>query len=170
MVTILFAVICNRARIDPEIRDFIRRMSTANPLWGAPRIHGELLKLGINISQATVGRWMPWRSPPRPGGAFCATTFQTLQRLTCSWSPRRRSSCSTPDRDGGGLFTLRSPQNPTQDWLAGQVTEAFPWDTAPGYLLRDRDKSYGPAAGNIIALVLAPAFNRAKLDFEQGQC
>src|SRR5258705_3104961 len=50
-----------RPRINPEIRDLIRRMSKANPLWGAPRIHGELLKLGIEISQATVGRWMPWR-------------------------------------------------------------------------------------------------------------
>ena len=50
-----------RHRIGADIRDLIRRMSRANPLWGAPRIHGELLKLGIKISQATVGRWMPWR-------------------------------------------------------------------------------------------------------------
>jgi hypothetical protein len=50
-----------RPRMSHEIRDLIRRMSRANPLWGAPRIHGELLKLGIKISQATVGRWMPWR-------------------------------------------------------------------------------------------------------------
>jgi putative transposase len=50
-----------RPRISPETRDLIRGMSNANPLWGAPRIHGELLKLGITISQATVGRWMPWR-------------------------------------------------------------------------------------------------------------
>ena len=50
-----------RPRIGVDIRDLIRRMSRANPSWGAPRIHGELLKLGIKISQATVGRWMPWR-------------------------------------------------------------------------------------------------------------
>jgi hypothetical protein len=50
-----------RPRISPEARDLIRRMSNANRLWGAPRVHGELLKLGIAISQATVGRWMPWR-------------------------------------------------------------------------------------------------------------
>jgi putative transposase len=50
-----------RPRISSEIRDLIHRMSKANPLWGAPRIHGELLKLGIEVSQATVGRWMPWR-------------------------------------------------------------------------------------------------------------
>ena len=50
-----------RPKIGTEVRALIRRMSKDNPLWGAPRIHGELLKLGINISQATVGRWMPWR-------------------------------------------------------------------------------------------------------------
>ena len=50
-----------RPKISPDIRDLIRQMSRANPLWGAPRIHGELLKLGINVSQAPVGRWMPWR-------------------------------------------------------------------------------------------------------------
>ena len=50
-----------RPRISPDIRDLIRQMSKANPLWGAPRIHGELLKLGIKIGQATVGRSMPWR-------------------------------------------------------------------------------------------------------------
>ena len=44
-----------------EIREMVRKMSLANPLWGAPRIHGELLKLGIDVSQATVGRYLPWR-------------------------------------------------------------------------------------------------------------
>src|SRR6266849_92658 len=56
-----------RPKMSTEIRDLIRQMSLANPLWGAPRIHGELLKLGIEISQATVGRYMPWRpNDPSP--------------------------------------------------------------------------------------------------------
>jgi hypothetical protein len=63
-----------RPKIGTEIRALIRRMSRANPLWGAPRIHGELLKLGIQISQAMVGRWMPWRpkvpSPPLALGMY----------------------------------------------------------------------------------------------------
>ena len=65
-----------RPKMSTEIRDLIRQMSLANPLWGAPRIHGELLKLGIDVSQATVGRHMPWRPkvPPRPGAHFCRTT------------------------------------------------------------------------------------------------
>jgi putative transposase len=65
-----------RPKMSTEIRDLIRRMSLANPLWGASRIHGELLKLGIEVSQATVGRYLPWRpkDPPRLGVASCTTT------------------------------------------------------------------------------------------------
>jgi putative transposase len=64
-----------RPQTTSEVRDLIRQTSTANPLWGAPRIHGELLKLGIEVSQATVGRNMPWRpKDPSPlGAASCKT-------------------------------------------------------------------------------------------------
>jgi hypothetical protein len=66
-----------RAKMSPEIRDLIRRVGRANPLWGAPRVHGELLKLDIKISQATVGRYLPWRPQvpsPRLGAASCTIT------------------------------------------------------------------------------------------------
>ena len=140
-----------RPRISLEIRDLIRRMSRANPLWGAPRIHGELLKLGIKISQATVGRWMPWR-PKVPSPTWrsflrnhlpdiaaidmfvvATATFDLLYALIVLSLDRRR------------IVHFAVTPNPTQDWLSRQMTEAFPWDTAPRYLLRDRDKSYGPA-------------------------
>jgi transposase InsO family protein len=139
------------AENDPEIRDLIRRMSTANPVWGAPRIHGELLKLGIEISQATVGRWMPWR-PKVPSPTWrsflrnhlpdiaaidmfvvVTATFHLLYALIVLSLDRRR------------VIHFEVTPYPTQDWLSRQMTEAFPWDTAPRYLLRDRDKSYGPA-------------------------
>jgi putative transposase len=140
-----------RPRTNPEIRDLIRRMSNANPLWGAPRIHGELLKLGIKISQATVGRWMPWR-PKAPSPTWrsflrnhlldiaaidmfvvATATFQLLYALIVLSLDRRR------------VVHFEVTPNPRQDWLSRQMTEAFPWETAPRYLLRDRDKSYGPA-------------------------
>src|SRR5229473_6139995 len=140
-----------RPKIGTEIRALIRRMSKANPLWGAPRIHGELLKLGIKISQATVGRWMPWR-PKVPSPSWrsflhnhlpdiaaidmfvvATATFRLLYALIVLSLDRRR------------VVHFEVTQNPTQVWLSGQMTEAFPWDTAPRYLLRDRDKSYGPA-------------------------
>jgi putative transposase len=140
-----------RPKMAKEIHDLIRQMSRANPLWGAPRIHGELLKLGIEISQATVGRYMPWR-PKAPSPTWrsflhnhmhnlvgidmfvvVTATFQMLYALVVLSHDRRR------------VVHFEVTENPTQDWLARQMTEAFPWDTAPHYLLRDRDASYGGA-------------------------
>jgi transposase InsO family protein len=157
-----------RPKIGTEIRDLIRRMSKANPLWGAPRIHGELLKLGIKVSQATVGRWMPWR-PKVPSPTWrsfldnhlpdiaaidmfvvVTATFRLLYALIVLGLDRRR------------VIHFDVTQNPTQDWLSCQMTEACPWDTAPRYLLRDRDKSYGPAfrhrvrAMGITEIITAP--------------
>jgi hypothetical protein len=132
-----------------EIRDLIRTMSQANPLWGAPRIHGELLKLGFDVSQATVGRDLPWR-PKVPSPTWrsflqnhmhdtaavdmfvvVTATFQLLYALLVLSHERRN------------VIHFDVTQNPTQVWLARQITEAFPWDTAPRFLLRDRDASYG---------------------------
>ena len=138
-----------RPKTSAEIRDLIRKMSLANRLWGAPRIHGELLKLGIRVSQATVGRYMPWRPKvPSPTwrtfiqnhmrdvaaiDMFVVTTatFRLLYVLIVLGHDRRR------------IIHFEVSQNPTQVWLSRQITEAFPWDTAPRYLLRDRDASYG---------------------------
>ena len=132
-----------------EIRDLIRKMSLANPLWGAPRIHGELLKLGFDVSQATVGRYLPWRPKvPSPTwrsflynhlhdtaavDMFLVVTakFQLLYALVVLGHERRT------------VIHFDVTRHPTQGWLARQITEAFPWDTAPCFLLRDRDASYG---------------------------
>ena len=138
-----------RPKTSSEIRNLIRQMSMANPLWGAPRIHGELLKLGIEVSQATVGRYMPWR-PKVPSPTWrsflrnhmcdmaavnmfvvATATFQLLYALIVLGHDRRR------------VIHFEVTPNPTQIWLARQMTEAFPWNTAPRYLLRDRDASYG---------------------------
>jgi hypothetical protein len=138
-----------RPKVCSATRDLIRQMCRANPLWGAPRIHGELLKLGIKISQATVGRYMPWR-PKAPSPTWRSflhnhmhclaaidmfvvgtATFRLLYALIVLVHDRRK------------VIHFEVTENPTQDWLARQMTEAFPWETAPRYLLRDRDASYG---------------------------
>jgi putative transposase len=138
-----------RPKTSDEIRDLIRRMSLDNPLWGAPRVHGELLKLGIEVSQATVGRYLP-RRPKAPSPtwrsflrnhmtdiaavdmfAVTTATFRMLYAVIVLDHHRRR------------VIHFEVTQNPTQAWLARQITEAFPWDTAPRFLLRDRDTSYG---------------------------
>src|ERR1700730_11911186 len=157
-----------RPKMSTEIRDLIRQMSRANPLWGAPRIHGELLKLGIEVSQATVGRYLPWR-PKVPSPTWrtflqnhmtdivavdmfvvATATFRLFYALILLGHDRRR------------IIHFNVTQNPTQAWLSRQMTEAFPWDTAPRYLLRDRDAAFGQGfhdrvhAMGIEAVVTAP--------------
>ena len=140
-----------RPRIDSEIRALIRRMSRENPLWGAPRIHGELLMLGIDVAESTVGRYMVRRRRPPSQGwktflrnqaagiasldLFVVRTisFKLLYGLVILRHARRR------------LVSIRVTNNPTAEWIAGQVTDAFPWDEAPHHLLRDRDGAFGPA-------------------------
>src|SRR6202040_1634700 len=140
-----------RPRIDCEIRALIRRMSRENPLWGAPRIHGELLMLGIEVAESTVGRYMVRRRRPPSQGwktflrnhaagiasldLFVVRTisFKLLYGLVILRHARRR------------LIAISVTTNPTAEWIAGQVTDAFPWDEAPCHLLRDRDGAFGPA-------------------------
>jgi putative transposase len=124
-------------------------MSNVNPLWGAPRIHGELLKLDIEISQATVAKYMvrrrgvplpTWRGFLRNqvGGiaaidmfVVASASFRLLYVMIILAHDRRR------------IIHTAVTEHPTAAWLSRQVTEAFPWDAAPRYLLRDRDASYG---------------------------
>ena len=141
-----------RPPIDGEIRDLIRQMSMANPLWGAPRIHGELLMLGIDVAQSTVAKYMVPRSRRPPSQSwktflrnhaagiasidlFVVPTafFKLLYGLVILGHERRR------------LIGFGVTAHPTAEWIARQVTEAFPWDEAPRYLIRDRDGAFGPA-------------------------
>jgi transposase InsO family protein len=140
-----------RPRIDSEVRALIRRMSRENPLWGAPRIHGELLMLGIEVAESTVGRYMVRRRRPPSQGwktflrnhaagiasldLFVVRTisFKLLYGLVILRHARRR------------LAGISVTNNPTAEWIAGQVTDAFPWDEAPRHLIRDRDGAFAPA-------------------------
>jgi putative transposase len=139
-----------RSKTSAQIRDLIRRMSAANPLWGAPRIHGELLKLGVDISQATVGRYLP-RRPKTPSPTWRSFLHNHLAHtaaidmfIVATTTFRILYTLIVLDRDRRKIIHFAVTENPTQVWLSHQMTEAFPWDTAPRYLLRDRDASYGP--------------------------
>src|SRR3981189_3331048 len=132
-------------------------MSLENSLWGAPRIHGELLKLGIEVAQSTVAKYMAKR---RPGSGQTWKTFlsnhmagigaidflvvptinfRLLFVLVILRHERRR------------LISLSVTDHPTAEWIARQITEAFPWDEAPNDLIRDRDASYGSAVTKRLA-------------------
>jgi transposase InsO family protein len=146
-----------RPKVPHELRALVAEMSRANVLWGAPRIHGELLKLGFEVAQSTVARYMVRRrGPPSQGwktflcnhapdiGAidmFVVPTigFRLLYGLVIITHYRRR------------LVWINVTTNPTAEWIAQQITEAFPWDQAPRYLIRDRDASYGLAVTRRLA-------------------
>ena len=139
-----------RPSIAPELRDLIRKMSTANPLWGAPRIHGELLKLGIRISQATVSKYMERRSPNPPSQTW-RTFLQNHTRDLVSIDFFTVPTVSFRvlfvfvilSHERRQVVHLNVTAHPTATWTAQQIVEAFPWNTKPRYLLRDRDGIYG---------------------------
>lgn len=138
-----------RPRMPKDVRDLIREISLANPLWGAPRIHGELLKLGIDVAQSTVAKYMVKpRRPPSPSWRtflhnhanaiasidfFVVPTisFKLLYGFVVLRHGRRQ------------LLSVAVTTHPTAAWIAQQLSAAFPWESAPRYLVRDRDSSYG---------------------------
>jgi len=157
------------APVTQEIRALVREMATANPLWGAPRIHGELRTLGVDVSERTVSRLLTrlTRPPSQTWRTFltnhlasaASMDFFTVWTLTgrvlfvvVVLSHHRRR-----------IVHLNTTAHPTAEWAAQQVVEAFPDDTAPRWIHRDRDRIYGTAfqrrvAGMGIAEVLsAPA-------------
>src|SRR5271156_2354927 len=137
-----------RPSIDREIRDLIRQMSSANPLWGAPRIHGELLKLGIEVSQATVAKYMMRRrgTPSQNWRTFLRNYAEGIAAIdmfvVASASFRLLYVMIILAHDRRTIVSAAVTEHPTAAWLSRQAIEAFPWDTAPRYLLRDRDASY----------------------------
>ena len=139
-----------RPKVSIEVRSLIRRMSLENPLWGAPRIHGELLKLGIDVAQSTVAKYMGKR---RPGGS--GQTWKTFLRnhaagigamdflVVPTINFRLLSVLVILRHERRRLISLSVTDHPTAEWIAQQITEAFPWDDAPTHLIRDRDARYG---------------------------
>ena len=146
-----------RPGIDRELRKLIREMQAANIGWGAPRIHGELLKLGFEISQATVSKYLVRRTKP-PSQSWRSflnnhpcdivavdfftvptATFRVLYVFLVLRHDRRR------------ILHVNVTLHPTSSWTAQQIIEAFPFETAPGSVLRDRDSIYGGSFRRCVA-------------------
>jgi hypothetical protein len=138
-----------RPAVAPEIRALIRRMSEANALWGAPRIHGELQKLGIDISQAAVSKYVVrHRTPPsQTWRTFLDNHLGSLISVDFFVVPTAMFKVLfvfvVLAHDRRRVVHLNVTDTPTAQWTATQLVEAFPWETAPRYLLRDRDAVYG---------------------------
>src|SRR6266436_3030963 len=140
-----------RPRVSRELRELIQRMSKENPLWGAPRIHGELLKLGFEVAESTVSKYMTGRRGPpsqhwrtflrNHADAIAAidlcvvptVTFELLFAFVVLGHGRRQ------------LLWFAVTRHPTTEWLGQQIVEAFPWNAAAAYLVRDNDGAYGQA-------------------------
>ena len=140
---------CGRPAVSLEVRRLIREMSIANPLWGAPRIHGELLKLRVDVGQTSVAKYMARRrGPPAQGWKtflrnhaegtvamdfFVVPTisFRLLYGLLIMGHGRRQ------------ILWFGVTAHPTAEWIANQLTEACGWEQIPRYLIGDRDGAYG---------------------------
>jgi putative transposase len=137
-----------RNSVPREVRDLIRKISAANPLWGAPRIHGELLKLGFNLSQTTVAKYMVrQRKPPsQTWRTFLNNHVRELVAVDFFTVPtvgfRVLFVFVVLAHDRRRLIHFNVTDHPTAEWTARQIVQAFPWDTAPRYLIRDRDGIY----------------------------
>ncbi len=138
-----------RPRVPEEARALIREISIANPLCGAPRIHGELLKLGIDVSQSTVANYMVRdRRPPSQGWlTFLRNHADGIAAIDLFIVPtigfRLLFGLVILNHDRRQIVHMAATYHPTADWIAHQIVEAFPWETAPDYLIRDRDSAYG---------------------------
>ena len=127
----------------------IRRMSVENPLWGSPRIHGELLKLGVAVAQSSVAKYMVRRrGPPSQGWrTFLHNHAPDIAAMDLFVVPTigfdLLYAFIIVRLDRRVLVWINVTTNPTAEWIARQLTEAFPWDEAPHCLIRDRDQIYG---------------------------
>jgi putative transposase len=138
-----------RPQVPRELHDLIRSMSRANPLWGAPGIHGELPKLGVEVSQATVSKYMvrcpkpssqTWRTFLRNHAKdIVSVDFFTVATATF----RVLFVFLVLDNERRKVLHFNVTESPTAVWTGQQIVEAFPWDTAPKYLVRDRDCIFG---------------------------
>jgi hypothetical protein len=138
-----------RPRTPAEIRQLIREMSVANPLWGAPRIHGELLKLGIDLGQTTVAKYMAKRRRPPSQGwkTFLRNHADAIASMDMFVVPtisfRLLYGVAILLHSRRELLRLGVTSCPDAEWIARQLTEACGWRNVPRYLVRDRDAAYG---------------------------
>lgn len=138
-----------RPAVSQEVRELIRTMSRANPLWGAPRIHGELLKLGIDIGETSVSKYMvrQRKSPSQTWRTFLDNHVQQLVSVDLFTVPTIRFQVLyvflVLAHERRRILHFNVTAHPTAEWTAQQLRNAIPRDMAPPYLLSDRDRMFG---------------------------
>jgi transposase InsO family protein len=144
-----------KPRIDPETIALIRKMAKENHLWGAERLRGELLKLGVRVSKRTIQKYMPkmCREPSQTWATFLknhaadiwAADFTVVHDLLF----RPWYIFVVIELQTRRIVHTAVTRSPTDDWTAQQLREATPWGKGPKYLIRDRDDKYGPLFSNV---------------------
>jgi transposase InsO family protein len=163
-----------RPTVATDVRALIRTMSETNPLWGAPRIHGELLKLGFDLSQATVAKYMIRRATP-PSQTWrtfltnhvqqiAAADFFVVPTATC----RLLFVLVILAHERRRVVHIAVTDHPTAAWTAQQLREAFPWDEAPKYLLHDRDSAFHAWATTATAIGIAEVITAVRSPWQNA--
>jgi putative transposase len=140
-----------RPAIAKEVRELIQDMWRSNPLWGSPRIVGELRKLGINVAKSTVEKYRPRSQKPSSPTWKALLNNHVKDIVACDFFIVPTVTFQVLfvyiilDHERRRIVHFNITEHPTAQWTAQQIVEAFPWDTAPRYLLRDRDAIYGDA-------------------------
>jgi hypothetical protein len=151
-----------RPKIDRGLRDLIRRISKENPNWGASRIHGELLMLGFEVAQSTVSKYMvQGGSPSQSWKTFFRNHAQAIAAIDLFVVPtltfERLFAFLVLGHGRRQLLWFEVTRHPTAEWLARQITEAFPWASAPAYLVRDNDHAYGQVFRSRVRAIVYPS-------------
>ena len=163
-----------RPTVPTDLRALIRTMSQTNPLWGAPRVHGELLKLGFNISQASVAKYMrPRERPPSQSWRtfltnhlqqIAATDFFVVPTATC----RLLFVLIILAHERRRIVHVAVTDHPTSAWTAQQLREAFPLDEAPRYLIHDHDTAFQAWATAATALGIAEVLTAVRSPWQNA--
>ena len=163
-----------RPALPQEMRDLIRMMSRNNPMWGAPRIHGELLKLGIEITEPTVAKYMlRQRKPPsQTWRTFLENHMKSMVSVDFFTVPTVRFQILyvflVLAHDRRRILQFGVTAHPTAEWTVQQLRNAFPWESAPRYLLRDRDRIFGEECVGQVRAMDSPPFVKPKYGLSDG--
>lgn len=166
-----------RPRLDPEVRKLIVQMACENPTWGAPRIHGELLKLGFRVSERTVSRYLPrirpGRGTIRAWGTFLQNHRETLAAMDFFTVPTATFRVLTVwfliHHGRRKIVHFDITEHPTALWVMQQLRESFPYDSAPSYLVFDRDSIFSQrVVSTIQAMGIEPKRTVARSPWQNG--
>lgn len=165
-----------RPPVNFELRTLIRRMASENPYWGAPRIHGELIKLGFRVSERTVQRYLPRRpTPPQAGQSWKTFLVNHRDHIAAmdffavpTWNFRNIYGLVIMHHGRRRILHLNVTAHPTADWVKQQLREAFPFDEVPRYLIFDRDTIFGAVKGFVATLGIQAKMTSYRSPWQNG--